>query len=305
MVFFDSLSKMIVILCGIGAGYLANRLGIMGGEIDQRFTKLILTITLPAMTVGAVATSHDLPDTATMLGILKVAAVFYPLAFLVAAVIPLLLGGPPEQRGVWRFAVCFSNVGFIGIPVSTLFFGEEALIYAVILMLPFNLLSYSFGMLMLTGGIGDFSWKRLLSPCVVSSFLALVLTLARLRPPALVGECLEFVGDITVPMSLLIIGSLLAGLPMGQVFTSLQLWCLAAVRLLLLPVLLFLLLRLLNTEHIVLQVAVIQMAMPVAANGTMLCMEYGGDQHCMAQATFLTTLLAMVTVPLLASVLLL
>ena len=49
------------------------------------------------------------------------------------------------------------------------------------------------------------------------------------------------------------------------------------------------------------QVAVIQMAMPVAANGTMLCLEYGGDKHCMAQATFLTTLLAMVTVPLLAT----
>ena len=47
MVFFESLAKMVVILCGIGAGYLANKLGIMGGEMDQRVTKLILTITLP------------------------------------------------------------------------------------------------------------------------------------------------------------------------------------------------------------------------------------------------------------------
>lgn len=305
MVFLESLSKMIVILCGIGAGYLANKLGIMGGETDQKFTKLILTITLPAMTIGAVATNEELPDLMTTLGILKVAAVFYLLAFAVAAVVPYVLGGAPEQKGVWRFAVCFSNVGFIGIPVSTLFFGEEALIYAVILMLPFNLLSYSFGTLMLTGGIRNFDWRHLLSPCVVSAFLALVLTLVRVRPPALVGQCLEFVGDITVPMSLLIIGSLLAGLPVGQVFTSARLWGLAAIRLIGLPVALFWLLRILGTETIVMQVAVVQMAMPVAANGTMLCMEYGGDQHCMAQATFLTTLLAMVTVPLLASSLLL
>lgn len=306
MVFFASLSKMLVILCGIGAGYLANRLKIMGGEVDQKFTKLILTITLPAMTVGAVATSEDLPDTRTLLGILLVAAVYYLLAFLAAAVLPPLLGGTAEQKGVWRFALCFSNVGFIGMPVATLFFGGGALIYAVILMLPFNLLSYSFGVRMLTGSAGAFSWKRmLLSPCVVASVIALALSLARIRPPALVGECLAFVGDITVPMSLLIIGSMLAGLPAGQVFASVRLWALTAIRLVGLPVALFLILRLLGTEQVVTQVAVIQMAMPVAANGTMLSLEYGGDTQCMAQATFLTTLLAMVTVPLLASSLLL
>lgn len=305
MVFFMSLSKMLVILCGIAAGYLANRLGIMGGETDQKFSKLILTITLPAMTVGAVATSEELPDTRTLLSILLVAGIYYALAFLAAAVLPPLLGGTAGQKGVWRFALCFSNVGFIGIPVSTLFFGEEALIYAVILMLPFNLLSYGFGALMLTGGIRDFRWKQMVSPCVVASLIALVLTLARIRPPALMGECLSFVGEITVPMSLLIIGSLLAGLPVGQVFASVRLWALTAIRLVGLPVALYLLLRLLGMEGLVMQVAVVQMAMPVAANGTMLSLEYGGDTRCMAQATFLTTLLAMVTVPLLASSLLL
>lgn len=305
MVFLNSLSKMLVILCGIGTGYLANRLGILGGEVDRRITKLILTITLPAMSVGAVASSQDLPDTSTLLGILKVSAVFYALAFLTAAAVPYLLGGTPEQRGVWRFAVSFANVGFIGIPVCTLFFGEEALIYAVILMLPFNVLSYSFGTLMLTGGIRNFQLKRLFTPCVTASLLALVLTLARVRPPAVVGDCLNFVGDITTPMSLLIIGSLLAGLPMGQVFASPRLWGLSALRLAALPVALFLILKGLGTETLVAQVAVTQMAMPVAANGTMLCLEYGGDQDCMAQATFLTTLLSMVTVPVLVSALLL
>lgn len=305
MVFWESLSKMLVILSGIGAGYAANRLHIMGGEVDQKVTKLILTITLPAMTLGAVAASQDLPDTATLLGILKVAAIYYALAFLTAAAAPWLLRGTPGQRGVWRFAVSFANVGFMGIPVCTLFFGDGALIYAVILMLPFNVLSYSFGTLMLTGGLRNFQLKRLLSPCVLTSLLALALTLARVRPPAVVGECLNFVGNITTPMSLLIIGSLLAGQPMGQVFTSARLWGLTALRLLVLPAALFAVLRGLGAETLVTQVAVTQMAMPVAANGTMLCMEYGGDKDCMAQATFLTTLLSMVTVPVLVSVLLL
>ena len=91
---------------------------------------------------------------------------------------------------------------------------------------------------------------------------------------------------------------------MGRIFTSLRLWLLAAVRLILLPALLWGALQAFGIEKLVMGVAIVQMAMPVAANGSMLCMEYGGDMDTMAQATFLTTLLSMVTVPLMVTVLL-
>jgi hypothetical protein len=184
------------------------------------------------------------------------------------------------------------------------FFGDEAMIYAVILMLPFNLLSYALGPLMLTGGMRDFNWKQMLTPCVVASFIALVMTLLRLRPPALVGQCLDLVGDATVPLSLMIIGSMLAGQSFRQVFASWRLWGLTAMRLVILPVLLWLVLRALRLTGMVMNVAVLQIAMPVAANGTMLALAYGGDVETMAQATFLTTLLSMLTVPLMVTLLL-
>ena len=98
---------------------------------------------------------------------------------------------------------------------------------------------------------------------------------------------LDFVGDITVPLSLLVVGSLLAGMSAGQVLRSPKLWLLTAIRLLLLPVALCLVLRALGIDSLVLGIAVTQMAMPVAVNGTLLSMEYGGDTECMAQITFL------------------
>ncbi|MEI3363471.1 MAG: AEC family transporter [Oscillospiraceae bacterium] len=305
MDFFASLSNMSVVLAGIAAGYLADKLGILGGETDRKLTKLILTITMPAMTLGAVATSEELPDLATLAGILEAAAAFYIIGFALAALLPRLLGGTAEQKSVWRFALCFSNVGFIGIPVCTAFLGEGAMLYAVILTLPFNLISYSMGPVILTGGMKNFDARKMfLTPTVVSSFLALVMTLLRLRPPRVVGECLEFVGDMTVPMSLLIIGSLLTATSFRQVLSSPRLWSLAAVRLVAMPMLLGLALRPLHLEAMAVNVTVLQMAMPVAANGSMLAMEYGGDVESMAQATFLTTVCAMVTVPLIATVLL-
>ena len=255
------------------------------------------------MIVAAVITGDTLPELAEVLAVLKVAAVFYLLEMVFALAAPRLLGGTPGQKGVWRFGLVFGNIAFIGYPVATALFGPEALFYAVILAMPFNLLSYTLGPLMLVGA-KRFQWKQLITPCTTAAVLGLFFALTRLRPPALVGECLAFVGNVTVPLSLLVVGSLLAGLPMGQVFKSPRLWCLSALRLLVLPGVLYIILRALGTESLLLGITVIEMAMPVAVNGSMLCLEYGGDKECMAQATLLTTAASIITIPLIASALL-
>lgn len=296
MSFFDTLLEMLVILFAIACGYAANRLHYLGGEVDQKISSLLLKVTMPCMIVGAVCTGDTLPEVSVVLGILKVALVFYLLEFAFALAVPPLLGGTAGQKGVWRYTLTFPNVGFIGYPVAVALFGPEALFYAVILVLPFNLLSFTLGPLMLTGA-KRFSLRQTLSPCVVASVIALVLSLARLRPPAVVGEAVEFVGGITVPLSLMFVGSLLAGLPLGRMLSSPRLWILTAVRLLLMPAVLAPILRWMGTDSMVLGIAITQMAMPVAVNGSLLCMEYGGDAECMAQITFISTLASIVTIP--------
>ena len=303
MSFLDTLAEMLVLLFAILCGYAANRLGILGGETDKKISKLLLSVTMPAMILGAVSTGETLPEVSVVLGVLKVAVVFYGLEFALALAVPPLLGGTPGQKGVWRYTLAFPNVGFIGYPVAVALFGPEALFYAVILVLPFNLLSFTLGPLMLTGA-KRFSLRQMFSPCVVASILALALALGRLRPPAMVGEALEFVGGITVPLSLMFVGSLLAGLPMGRLLASPRLWILTAVRLLAMPAALCPILRALGTEPMILGIAVTQMAMPAAVNGSLLCMEYGGDAECMAQITFVSTLASIVTIPIVAALLL-
>ena len=303
MNFFDVLEEMLVILFAIAAGYAANRLGYLGGETDQKLSKLILNITMPAMIVSAVITGEELPEISVILSILEVSVVFYILELVFVVTVPKLLGGTAGQKGVYRYALSFPNVGFIGYPVAVALYGDGALFYAAILALPFNLLSYSLGPLMLAGS-GRFRWRQLLTPCIVASVLGLVLALTRLRPPAMVGEMLDFVGGITVPLSLLVVGSLLAHMSPGKVLRSPKLWVLSVLRLLVMPALLCLVLRGMRIEAMVLGIAVSQMGMPVAVNGTLLSMEYGGDTEAMAQVTFLTTLGAIVTIPVLAAVLL-
>lgn len=182
----DTLSEMLVIFVAIATGYLANRLKIMGGEMDRKVSQLLLTITVPALSLGSVAARETLLPQSELLSLLLAAVVFYGLEVLFALTVPRLLGGTELQRGVWRYAMMFPNVGFIGYPVVVALLGQEALFFAVLLALPFNVISYGLGPLLLTGA-KRFDWKQLLTPCVVSSFAALLLALFQVRLPPIVG----------------------------------------------------------------------------------------------------------------------
>ena len=303
MSFFDTFSQMLVILFAIVVGFAANRLGFLDGPTNQKISQLLLNFTTPALIVASVLTGETLPELAEILSVLKVAALFYGLEGLFVLAVPPLLGGTPGQKGVWRYTLGFPNVGYIGFPVAVALFGQGATFYAAILALPFNLLTFTLGPLLLGGG-ARFHWKQLVSPCTCASVLALALALTRLRPPALVGEMLGFVGDLTVPLALVLVGSLLAAIPAKRVLGGVRVWVLAALRLLAEPLALWLVLRPMGIDPLVMGIAVTQMAMPTAVNGTLLCMACGGDSEAMAQITFMTTLGSIVTIPLVAALLL-
>ena len=147
MSFFDVFSEMLVILFCMAAGFLAHKLGYLSKQTDQNLCRLLLGIIVPCLILGSVSAGDTLPSTEEILSVLKVAIVYYGLGFCAATFVPHLLGGTVKQQCVWRYSLIFSNMAFIGYPVSVALFGQEALFYAVILVLPFNLLSYSHGSL--------------------------------------------------------------------------------------------------------------------------------------------------------------
>ena len=136
MSFFDVFSEMLVILFCMAAGFLAHKLGYLSKQTDQNLCRLLLGIIVPCLILGSVSAGDTLPSTEEILSVLKVAIVYYGLGFCAATFVPHLLGGTVKQQCVWRYSLIFSNMAFIGYPVSVALFGQEALFYAVILVLP-------------------------------------------------------------------------------------------------------------------------------------------------------------------------
>lgn len=296
--------EIITLFVIVGVGYAAKRLRFMNDEFDRMLSKLVINIALPGMILGSVLTATELPTQAEVwlcLG-LSVASTF--VMFAVAYGFTLLLRIPDGRRGVYRFMLCFGNVGFIGYPVLSAIFGPDALVYAAVFNLPFNFFVFTVGAWFLTQDIdGDVkvqtSWRTFVTPVMLSCVAAVVLTLAGIHHAPILGEALNTLGSITTPAALLIIGSSLANLPAGELIGGFRLWMTSLFRLIIIPLVVWGVFHFFVTNPLLLGVIVVISGMPVATNGTMLCYQYGGNSHDMAQGTFVTTIASLVSIPLL------
>lgn len=294
------LMKITALFLIMAVGYIANKVGVMNTDSTRTLSKLVINITLPAYVLGS-AMSNASASAGSVFLMLGLSFGHYLLVFLLAWLLPKLLRVPQEQIGTFRFMMCFANVGFIGYPVVSAVLGAEAIFPATIFNLPFNLLSYTVGVVMVSSRQGvKLNAKLLLTAPAISGVIGIIIALTPLQYPTLLIDTCEMLGAITTPAALLIIGSTLAGMPMRQLIGDWRMYAMCLFRLAAMPLLMWTILRPFVTDPYILGVCVLLSGMPVATNGTMICLTYGGDQKMVSQGTFLTTLLNLVTIPLMA-----
>ncbi len=290
-------SQMAILMVGIALGFLACKCNIMDGEFVRRLSKLVLHITTPAMVLHSVIGSERVLSHHDIYLFTGVAFATYAVLILVSFVVPKLLRVPAPQKGVYRFMTIFSNSIFMGFPVVRLLFGAHAVFYAAVFNIPFILLSYAYGIYLVSGQT-RFSPKLLISPAIISILLAYVLYLFDLDAPQLLIDAADFIGQITTPAAMLIIGATLAGIPLRSVLTDVRLYAFSLLKLIVLPVALWAVLRLFVENDLIVGVTVVLVAMPAATNATMMCAQYGGDADTAARGIFISTVLSIVTIPL-------
>ena len=311
MDFFYVFGKMAELFLIIIIAYICCKCGAFGKEARLHVTRLVLHVAIPGVTLASVLTQDDLPGAAEILGLLAVAFSSYLILIAAAYIVPKLLRAEGAEVGIYRFMVAFANVGFIGYPVTQAIFGDRAVFYTCVFNLPFNFLAFSVGVIFIrksaaAGSAQDgaaksvITYKTFLTPCLISSVLAIILALTGWKGPAFIGDTCTILGNITTPAALLVIGSSLAEMPVKEMFSNGRVYVFALFRLLILPLIVYFIYRGFVRDALLLGECVIISAMPVATNGTMLCLQYKADEKLMAQGTFITTLASLVTIPMLA-----
>lgn len=296
------ITQMLMIFGIVLVGLFAAKRNLWAGELDRKLSVFIMNISMPALILASVMGKDLAFENSELIALGVVAVVNYIVLIGLAYLIPHLFKVNKARLGICRFMLAFGNVSFIGYPVCDAVFGSKAVFCASVLNIPFNLLVFTIGVSFINGGKAKsaFSPKLILSPCVIASLIAVVIAVARIQMPTPVGQWFHLLGDLTTPCALLIIGSSLSHIPVRDMFGNRFVYSMTVLRLIILPLAVGGVLALMGVNPFVSDVAVVLSAMPVATNGIMLCLQYGKDERVMTQGLFFTTLMSVVTIPLVA-----
>ena len=298
---------MMTLVALVVVGYVAGKLGYLGGDFDRQLSSVVINITCPALILSSAMTG-ELPDRRYILPLLLISTLTYILLAAAGFWLPRLLTKRRDDEGAIGFALMFGNVGFMGYPVVASIFGPEAVFYAAVLNVVNTFAVFTLGTILITGknevGGERFQKKVLYSTPMLAAYLTMAIVALEIdNIPAVVSQPLSMLGAITVPAALLIIGSSMSHLSLRTMLGNRTVYATTLLRLVLLPVGVHYLMRLVGFDPFVVNINTLVIAMPVATYGTILCLKYEKDTTMITAVTFITTLLAMVSIPLLVMLL--
>lgn len=302
VVTFAALFKMFLI---IGAAFLCTKLKLWDAKGNQTLSKMVIYVFNPALALHSVVSGVRPFTIPQVLQFTAIAVGCYIFLVATAFLIPKVLRLKTEENGVYKLMYILSNIAFYGIPVVQALFGSEAVLLVIIFTLPFQFVSFTFGIAFASPNKEDqkFSLKMLTHPMIIASIIAYVLYLCNIRFPAFLVEALNFAGQATSPGAMIVVGTALAYAPLKKVFLNWRLYALSVIKMVILPVVLLAILRLFfpkgGSNDVIVGVAVILMSMPAAANCTMFTAQYGGDYETASAGVFLSTILSAATIPFL------
>ena len=297
----DVFTQVAALFALVVLGFIAARLRIIGPEFNRQMSSFVILISSPCLILGSVM--GDKVPSSQLIGPLMVAGMLsYAAMMVVALLLSRLFTRSRDDRGIYAFMLTFGNVGFIGYPVVASLFGPQAIFYACIINFAFAVFAFTLGVQMVKGGRMGFDWHVLVSPAMICSYAAMLLVALGVRSyPPVVSIPVALAGSLTVPAALVIIGSSLAQMPLRKVAGTPRVWIAALCRLMVMPLVVLAVTLPLGYGHDVTAISLILAAMPVGSFGTMFCLQCGRDESLMVQGTFISTLLSVATIPVVAA----
>lgn len=302
------LEQVVVLFLLIIIGYVIKKLRIISNDMNRDISNLVMKVTLPAFIIKAMNFSFA-PDVLVKSGKLIIISMFvYAFAIIFSFFITKVMKSKGKERDIYQYMIVFSNVGYMGYPVVKALKGDVGVFYAALYNLPFNILLWTLGVYFFTRnnsegienktGYRGMNIKKFMNPGLAAIIVGFILFLFSIELPYTIYRTLELIGGLTTPLAMLFIGSILADVKTSEIFTQKGVFVICIIRLLILPILVILILKLIGFRDYLLAIPVIITGMPAAANAAIMASRYNNDYHLASKIVFLSTFFSVFSIPL-------
>lgn len=296
------LQQMGILFVYMMIGYVACKKEYFDQEFGKKLSWLVVNVANPMLAISAVVNNEEQIAKKDFYVTVLLAICFYAFFLILAQILPRLIGVQKSDIGVYKMMTTFNNIGFMGFPVIAAVYGNGALIYAVPFSIMFNILCYTWGIQTLCGGGERGNWKRIINIGTISGIISIVLFFMQIPAPKMLCSLSAGLSNLTGPLSMLVIGISIAAMELKDLFTDVKLLKFALIKLLAVPVAAMLLVCQVIDNRLICEVFLVMMATPAASMCAMLSQQYGGDYELAAKGVALTTILSVVTMPIVSEI---
>lgn len=292
------LRQITLLFAFMGLGWILSKTRLLGTEGTKDLSNLVLRFVIPGILIRSFLVERTAENTR---GFLLSFALSLGAILLSMGISKLVF--PRRGRVIEHFGSAFSNVGFFAIPIVESYLGESAVFYiASFVMLVFTL-QWTYGLYQFTRDKSMFRPLNLMkNPVLIAFFLAVFLFFTQIPVPEIVKTSLDMLSALNTPLAMIILGSYLAKMPFWSLFTDRHAYLASFVRLVLIPLVTIALFSLLPERLSALRLAVLIPAIsPVGVNVAVFAGLYDQDYSQSVRLVCLSTLLSILTIPLLVT----
>lgn len=281
-------------------GYILRKFNVINDNQISGFSQILMKVALPATIFISLMRVFDVSLLIESALTFLITSIIYILGGLIGKLIARLVNASERESESYTFGTAYGNVAFMGFPVIIAIFGHEGMIYAAMATASFNVLTFTVGVRIFKNAPPEAKRVKFLfkNPALLSTIIGLIFFVSGLRFPAAIENGIALLGGLTTPLSMILIGAILGRHKLKESFIDKKLILPSAARLIVIPMLSFFALYFLLPNQLMLGTIVTLMAMPAAASTAIFAEQFQSDTHAAAKIVVVSTILSMITIPL-------
>ncbi len=300
--FYSRLGTIALIMA---LGFYLGKRKIITTKGNREIISLLLSVFMPASLFAAFPTQYN--ETMSELFFSGLAAGF--IVMLALIFLSRIIFSKHLYKGEFRFesqfALIFNNATFLGYPIVSSTFGQNGIVPYCGFIIAFNIALFSYGVYLFKRKIDKELFAGIVkNPNIIAVVLGVVVFMAGIQLPSFVSEAVTFTGNATTALSLICIGFMLSHADFKVILRKWRIILTAAVQLIVGPLVTWALLSFLRFPGEVITVCTLIQALPTATSLGLFAAKYGGNDIESSQLVAVSTLMSIVTLPIMITLLL-
>ncbi len=313
--------RMLVLFGMMLTGYFCYKGGMLNRESCLSLSKIVVNVMNPLLVIDGVIGKNTGDSWPLLAKNLIFVSAYFVLLIVLSIPVSKLMRVPKNEEYLYRLMLTFSNVGFMGIPVITSLYGTGSMVYIVFYMMLYNVLLYTYGIHIVSCSVragnakaeekGKEKTERkkifgvpvpgFFNIGVLSCIAAVLIFALRLNVHESIAGFISGVGQCAVPLSMILIGASMAQKDLKKIVADKKIYLFLAIRMLIIPITAALVLKSIPSDRVIAGVFGLMLSMPVGSIVVLIASEQGADETICTRGSVISTLLSVVTIPVIAA----